>query len=150
MVLRYHETCRFSLSLTTDHLWKHNLLERGFGVCRIELHVWCQKERSLASRIHRIQDQAFDCTYVQGFQICTQTQYCPCRPREQRPRAPQRVGLGLGLGLGSGLGSGWSGQRNRRFVRTYTEGATIHKSLLNLRANLENLARTCNFAGAAE
>ena len=39
---------------------------------------------------------------------------------ESRPRAPQRVGLGLGLGLGfgSGLGLGWSGQRNRRFVRT--------------------------------
>ena len=41
-----------------------------------------------------------------------------------RPRAPQRVGLGLrlglGLGLGSGLGSCWSGQRNRRLVRTWT------------------------------
>ena len=43
---------------------------------------------------------------------------------ESRPRVPQMVGLGLGLGLGlelglgSGLGSGWSGQRNRRFMRT--------------------------------
>ena len=41
---------------------------------------------------------------------------------ESRPQAPQKVGLGLGLGLGlgSGLGSGWSGQRNRCFVRTCT------------------------------
>ena len=39
---------------------------------------------------------------------------------ECRPRPPLRIGLGLGLGLGlgSGLGSGWSGRRNRRFVRT--------------------------------
>ena len=65
---------------------------------------------------------------------------------ESRPRAPQRVGLGLGLG--SGHGSGWSGQRNRRFVWTCTKGAAIHESLLNLRANLKNLARTCNFTGA--
>ena len=30
------------------------------------------------------------------------------------------LALGLGLGLGSDLGSGWSGQGNRRFVRTCT------------------------------
>ena len=31
---------------------------------------------------------------------------------------------------------------------TCTLGATIHKSLLNFRANLKNLARTSTFAGA--
>ena len=64
---------------------------------------------------------------------------------ESRPRAPQRVGSGLGLGLGSG----WSGQRNRRFVRACTYGAAILESLSNVRANLKNLSRTCNFAGVA-
>ena len=63
---------------------------------------------------------------------------------ESTPRPPQRVGLGLG----SGVGSGWSGHRNRRFVRTCTQRAAIHKSLLNLRANLNSVARTRNFAGA--
>ena len=74
-------------------------------------------------------------------------------PTSRADREPPKglglgVGLVLGLGLGSGLGSGWSGQRNRRFVRTWTYGAAIHKSLLNFRANLKNLARTCNFTGA--
>ena len=40
------------------------------------------------------------------------------------------------------LGLGWSGRRNHRFVRTCQWGAVIHKSVLNLCANLKILART--------
>ena len=58
------------------------------------------------------------------------------------------VGVRVRVRVGSGMGSGWSGQRNRRFVRTCAYGAAIHKSLFNSRANPNSLARTCNFAGA--
>ena len=64
------------------------------------------------------------------------------QPTSRADREPPKEGLGVGLGIGLGLslGSGWSGHRNRRLVRTSTQGAGIHKPLLNLRGNLKNLA----------
>ena len=121
--------------------------------CAVAVDLFCQvAPRVLAWKIDNFQfflsdifDQAFNCTYVQGFQICTSTQYCPCRPREQTSSPPMGC-VGVRVRIRSEVGLVWAPQPS--FVRTCTWGAAIHKSLLNLRADLKNLARTCNFAGA--
>ena len=81
-----------------------------FGILRWHIQliiiVWSQ-----------IVHQAFNSTYVQGFQICTYAQYCPCRPREQTSSPPKgwvgvrvRVRVWVRFRVGSGVGLVWAAQ----------------------------------------